>query len=354
MPATRLSVTGEGIHSYPVLVGAGTLYQELPQFIAQRNYSKIAIITNEDLAPLYGNRLQEQLDNSFVITMPVGEEYKSLGTLAMIYEQLVNNDADRRSAVIALGGGVVTDTAGFAAASFMRGVDLIEGPTTLLAMVDAAVGGKTGVDLPQGKNLVGAFKDPEAVFVDTNVLETLPEIEFQCGMAEVVKAGIIGDPTLFEMVEAGDIAPIGPVIQRALDVKIDIVQRDRLESGVRAHLNLGHTVAHALELVSGYEFRHGEAVAIGLVAGSRLAETLGMCSIELVQRIENTIKGLGLPTRFIEFDPDAVWDAMLHDKKWHHGVSFFVLPRDIGHVESVEGIDKVPVVEVLKELKEEV
>lgn len=351
MPATRVSVTGEGISEYPVLVGAGTLYKELPAFIAEHDYSRVALITNDDLAPLYGEPLLEAINNSFMITIPVGEEYKTLGTLASIYEQLVENDADRYTAVIALGGGVVTDTAGFAAASFMRGIPLIEAPTTLLAMVDAAVGGKTGVDLPQGKNLVGAFKDPEAVFVDTNVLNTLPQVEFQCGMAEVVKAGIIGDPTLFDMIEAGQTEPIGPIIQRALAVKIDIVQQDKLEGGIRAHLNLGHTVAHALELVSGYDFRHGEAVAIGLVAGARLAAKLGKCSPVLVERITAAIDNLGLPVHFSRFDPEAVWNAMLHDKKWHHGVSYFVLPRDIGHVEIVKGIAKEPVVEVLASLK---
>ncbi len=351
MPTTQLEVIG--VSDYPIVVGGGTLYNHLPTFTNTRDYSQVAIITNEDLAPLYGNKLSTYIDNSFVITMPVGEEHKTLGTLAAIYNYLVENNVDRRSAVIALGGGVVTDTAGFAAASFMRGIDLIQAPTSLLAMVDAAVGGKTGVDLPQGKNLVGAFKDPEAVFADTNVLQTLPEVEFQCGMAEVIKAGIIGDRTLFEMVEAGQLGSIAPIIERALRVKIDIVQRDRLESGVRAHLNLGHTIAHALELVSSYRFRHGEAVAIGLVAGAKLAQRLGLCEAVLVERIKATVAAVGLPTYFSGFDPEDLWQAMHHDKKWHHGVSFFVLPRAIGQVESIEGVEKQPVIEVLHAVQQE-
>jgi len=349
MATKQLSVSGS--ITYPVFVGPNILSETLPGFIKEMGYKHIAVITNTDVAPLYGESLVEQIDGSFLIVIPEGEQYKSLDTMRDIYDELLAHGSDRSTLVISLGGGVVTDVGGFAAASFMRGIPLIQAPTSLLSMVDASIGGKTGVDLPQGKNLVGAFKDPIAVFADTATLDTLPPVEFRCGLAEVIKAALIDDASLFDRIESDGVEPIADTIERAIAVKVRVVEEDRLEKGIRAHLNLGHTFAHAFEQVSEYAWKHGEAVAIGTLAAARLSAALDMCSSELVDRIEKVLTGVGLPVRYSGYDPEAIWEAMHRDKKWHGGVSHFILLRDVGEVESVKGVEKQPVIDVLQSLK---
>ena len=248
---------------------------------------------------------------------------------------------DRRSVIFALGGGVVGDVAGYAAATYLRGTPFLQIPTTLLAMVDSSIGGKVGVDHPRGKNLIGAFKQPLAVISDIDVLATLPESEYRCGMAEVVKHGIIGDKELFRDLEIGNWKlEIGSWIKRAIQVKVDIVERDPYERGERAHLNLGHTFGHAIEKISGYELKHGEAVAIGIVCAAHLAARRGLCDASVCARIENLLRAIGLPTRIPrELPVSAILDAMATDKKRVNARLRFVLPRRIGEVVLVDDLE---------------
>lgn len=304
--------------------------------------------------PLLAGLAEAGFDTTLV-EMPDGEAHKTLATVAGLIDAFVAAGLERRSPVIALGGGVVGDVAGFAAAIYLRGVPLVQAPTSLLAMVDASVGGKTGVDLPQGKNLVGAFKQPALVAIDPEMLKTLPSDEFRSGLAEVVKAGMIGDPGLFEVMEGrrGEVTPMGGVtpplrlpdlIARAVQVKATVVQEDPFEQGRRAALNLGHTFGHAYETLSGYRLRHGEGVSIGLAAATRLAARLGLCEPALVQRVEGLLARLDLPIRAGAFAPETVLAAMSADKKRIDGRLRFVLPRALGDVEL---FDNVPIEAVL-------
>jgi len=326
----------------------------------------VAIVSNPVVAPLYGAQVEEALRSAglrpFACAIPDGEQHKTLATVAGLYEQFLAGGLDRSGTVLALGGGVTGDVAGFAAASFMRGVRFVQVPTTLLAMVDASVGGKTGVDLPQGKNLVGAFKQPALVVVDPTVLATLPPEEIRSGLAEVIKDGVIGDPDLFAELEAGvhytqreshsaalrglesDSAALQGLkidnahIARALGVKIEIVEKDPFEGGRRAVLNLGHTVGHALEKLSGFGLRHGEAVGIGIVAAARIAVKLNRADPSLPGRIAALLAAWGLPVQCPPFDADAIWEAMAHDKKRQGRGLRWVLPRAIGAVEITEDV----------------
>jgi len=336
---------------YPVLVGPGALESALPEFVRRGGFSQVAVVTNTPLAPLYGLALIERLPGARLITLPDGEQYKTLQTLAGLYGELLAIGADRASLLIALGGGVIGDLAGFAAATFMRGIALVQAPTSLLAMVDASIGGKVGVDLPQGKNLAGAFKDPLAVFADTDALRTLPRVEWRCGLAEVVKAALIADPPLLDHLAAHGPEPVETVIARAARVKIDVVNRDRTEQNVRAYLNLGHTFAHAIEQASAYAWRHGEAVAVGLVGAGLLSERLGMAAPGLAARIEQVLAGLELPTRYTDLDPEALWAAMAHDKKWRAGVATFVLLDGIGRPRVTRDVPRADVMAVLEALR---
>jgi 3-dehydroquinate synthase len=276
-----------------------------------------------------------------VVTIPAGEQHKTLATVQTIYNELLAAGIDRQATVVALGGGVVGDVAGFVAATYMRGVDFVQCPTSLLAMVDASVGGKTGVDLPQGKNLVGAFKQPTAVLADVTTLQTLPPAEFAAGMAEVVKHGLINDPDLFASLEIGHwrltnqspISNLQTLVATAIKVKRDVVQEDPFEQGRRATLNLGHTFGHAVEQVSGYRVRHGEGVAMGLVAAAHLSAQLGYCDPALQSRIEAVLQAQNLPIRIpAEFTPKAIYQAMFNDKKKAVGKLRFILLRDVGDV----------------------
>jgi shikimate kinase/3-dehydroquinate synthase len=340
---------------------------------------RVAVVSNPVVAPLYGVQVEAALRSAgfqpFACAIPDGEPHKTLATVAALYDQFLAGRLDRSGTVLSLGGGVTGDVAGFAAATFMRGVRFVQVPTTLLAMVDASVGGKTGVDLPQGKNLVGAFRQPALVVVDPTTLATLPAEEIRSGMAEVIKHGVIGDPALFAELEAGipqtpnpksqtpipglrpvasisssQIARALRVIARALRVKIAVVEEDPFEQGRRAVLNLGHTVGHALERMSGFALRHGAAVGIGMVAAARIAATLGRADPALADRIERTLAAWGLPVRCPHFDADAIWDAMAHDKKRRGRSLRWVLPRAVGEVELVGDVPRDVVVAVLREL----
>jgi 3-dehydroquinate synthase len=360
-----LSVKGACGISYPVAVGPGLLEDAFPGFVTEKGFGRVAVVSNDTVAPLYGEALVERIPGSFLISVPDGEQYKTPATIRMIYDGLLANGADRSTPVVVLGGGVIGDMAGFAAATFMRGVPLVQAPTSLLAMVDASIGGKVGFDLPQGKNLVGAFKDPLAVFADIETLDTLPPEEMRTGMSEVIKAGLIADPPLLDMLVPDDRKRmhyrdrerLGRIIRRAMAVKIGVVEQDRLEGGIRAYLNLGHTFAHALELVTDFRVTHGEAVAVGLVAAARLSERLSLCDGALVGRVESVVQSLrpadgpvGHPIP--ESGPEDLWAAMQHDKKWRNGRPRFVLLRATGEPVVVEDIPRDAVLEVLERIGE--
>ena len=298
--------------------------------------TRVAVVSDEHVAPLYGGRVIESLERQGIaatlIALPAGEAHKTLATVATLYDRFVEAGLDRSGAVVALGGGVITDMAGFAAATYMRGVALVPAPTSLLGMVDASVGGKVAVDHPRGKNLVGAFVQPLLVMLDPLCLDTLPEIERRAGMAEVIKHGVIGDPELFAALEQGGAPDMGWLLQRQLQVKIDVVEEDPYERGRRVVLNLGHTFAHAYELLSDYRLHHGLAVALGMASAAHLAELRGVCTPGTRARIIAVLERHGLPTHYDAHSPEAVYDAMSMDKKRQGSRLRFILPRAIGEV----------------------
>jgi 3-dehydroquinate synthase len=305
------------------------------------------IVTDSNVAKLHlpkvASALQAAGHPSNNVILPAGEENKDLELISHLWKDFLENGLDRKSTVIALGGGVVSDMAGFAASTYMRGIDWIAIPTTLLAMVDASLGGKTGIDLPEGKNLVGSFHPPKLVLADPNLLLTLSDRELRSGMAEVVKHGIIADPELFDLCTRGVDCikeSLEQVVKRAMAVKIRIIEDDPYEKGFRAALNLGHTVGHAVELVSRFGLRHGEAVAIGMVAEAKLAERLNRATAGLSGKISKVLSTIGLPTQIPEELPrEEILRAMRVDKKKSANAIHFALPVDIGKVELVEVAD---------------
>ncbi len=307
----------------------------------------IALVSDDMVAPLHADAVRAGLENAgyrvHVLTFPAGEAHKTPETLQRLWHGFLEAGLERGSTVVALGGGVVGDLTGFAAATFMRGVTWVNIPTTLLAMADAGLGGKTGADLPEGKNLVGAFHPPRLVLADPDVLHTLPEAEFRNGMAEVVKHGVIGDPALFALAARGERETMTKAVARGMAVKIRIIETDPYEGGQRAALNLGHTIGHGVEAASAFRLRHGEAVAIGMVAEARLAERLGLASPGLADTIAAALQAWGLPTAIpADLAPEAIWQAMRHDKKKAAGQLRFALPEAIGRVGVVvaEGLVK--------------
>ncbi len=360
LAGVRTSIVCHPDGTYPLHVGAGLLAHLGGALRAvageSGDGSQVAVVSNPVVEPLYGQQAREALARAgfrpVACSMPDGEQHKRLETVTALYGQFLAAGLDRGDTVLALGGGVTGDVVGFAAATFMRGVRLVQVPTTLLSMVDASVGGKTGVDLPQGKNLVGAFKQPALVLADPDVLASLPADELRSGMAEVLKHALIADPALFTQLER----PMGhgphPLsaaqVARAIQVKIDIVEQDPYESGRRAVLNLGHTVGHALERLSDYRQRHGEAVAIGLVAAARLAAALGRADAALAERLEAALAAWGLPVRCPPFPAATIWTAMATDKKRRGGALRWVLPEAVGQVEIVENVERQMVIRVLQ------
>ena len=341
-----------GDHAYPVLVGAG-LHRHLGALLAVRGYSaKVAVVTNDTVGPLYAGGLIDALVSSgfspFEVRLPDGEAHKTLGNVAWLYDAFAENGLDRSGAVVALGGGVVTDMAGFAAATYMRGVSLVMVPTSLLAMVDASVGGKVAVDRPQGKNLVGAFYQPALVVAGTDTLATLPDVRRRSGLAEIIKAGIIADRELFAAYESGPAPDLAWAIERAIAVKIRVVERDPYERGERATLNLGHTFGHAIERLEAFRLDHGLAVSMGMVAAAHLGELMGLCSEKTRRRVEETLARHGLPVAYGGHSPADILDAMGTDKKRRGDRLRLVIPREIGRV-SIE--DDVPEAMILRALE---
>lgn len=276
-----------------------------------------------------------------VAFIPDGETSKSLGEAEKLYTRAIEAGLDRKSFVIALGGGVVGDLAGFVAATFMRGISLIQIPTTLLAQVDSSVGGKTAVNHALGKNLIGAFHQPKAVFIDLNFLKTLPEPEIKSGLGEVVKYGVIADENFFSYLEQNadkilqrDLKTLTHVVKRSCEIKAQVVSADEKESGLRRILNFGHTMAHAIEEETHYKkYRHGEAVAIGMLAAAQISLELGKTSAANVERLERLIKKFGMMTTCAGLDADKLYNVTLRDKKTVGGKVNWVLMNDFGEVD---------------------
>jgi 3-dehydroquinate synthase len=332
-------------HKYASIVERGVL-QRISQYIPVKA-GKVFVVTTEDVWKLHGDPLSAAVPGCIVLFYPGGESNKRLSSLETLAEQMVASGADRTSVVIGFGGGIVTDLGGFLAAVFMRGIPVLQIPTTLLAQVDAAVGGKTGVNLVNGKNLIGSFHQPLAVLIDPAVISTLPEREYRTGLFEVVKTGVIRDSALFDLMEQSSEAVLAmqpdvvdDIISAAVRVKAEVVSADEKEGDLRRILNFGHTIGHAIEAETQYvRLLHGEAVAWGMLAATRLAELRGRLSANDATRIVKTICRYGPLPSVNDLDPDRLIARLANDKKTLQGKVHFVLPTTIGTVEIVSGLD---------------
>ncbi len=346
--------------SYDIVIAAGALNM-CHDFIVERSgVEHYVIITDSNVDELYADRLADYLSahglEIHVLVVDPGEESKSPDVAAEIWETMLAEGADRTSAILAVGGGVVGDLAGFVAATFARGIPYFQIPTTLLAQVDSSVGGKVGINLSESKNMVGAFWQPAGVLVDVDVLASLPDRELAAGLAEVVKYGVILDAEFFDWLESNadaiwsrDTQHVEELVARCCQLKAQVVAEDEQErTGTRIKLNYGHTFGHALEAVAGYgEILHGEAVAIGMICASRLAERLGRIGPDVTERQVRLLEHFQLPTTLPAIDVDEMLRLMWHDKKVEHGDIRFVLPSAIGTVEVVKGVSSNVVREVL-------
>ncbi len=343
MPCTCTVDLGE--RSYPIQIGAGILETVGRECESAGVQGRALVVADSAVANLYAGRVQELLVSCGLtvatVIIPAGEASKNHTQLIKIYDAALAAGLERSSSIIALGGGVIGDLAGYAAATYLRGVRFVQLPTTLLAMVDSAVGGKTGVNLPQGKNLIGAFHQPSLVVADIDCLATLPQREFAAGLAEVIKYGVIADPKIITLLEQYDLAALRShsevmeqLILRSCEMKADVVRRDEREGGLRAILNFGHTLGHAIEQVSGYgEFLHGEAISIGMVYAARLSERLRSFSSASTDRLLRVLEQVGLPTTYPALSWDELMAAMQRDKKKQAGEVGFVLADALGSVQ---------------------
>lgn len=341
---------------YDYVVGSGIL-----PFLRQITGTKgrMVAITDENVGNYYR---QSCLDIDDFITIPVGKQYKTLETVQQIYEQLIDMGFDRSGTIVALGGSVVGDIAGFVAATYSRGVNFIQCPTSLLAMADTSIGGKTSLDLIQGKNLIGVFKQPSMVIADVATLQTLPEQEFTSGMAEVIKHGIIADSDLLSKVRTGhwkhkagtlftSLFEVQELVAKAIQVKISFIQEDPFDHGRRFTLNFGHTFAHAIELVGRYKVRHGEAVAMGMVASANLGARLGLCDSSPQREIESILSDVGLPTRIpAEYTSASILEAMKNDKKRVGNSLRIILPIKIGQTTISDSVTDGDIMATLEEI----
>jgi 3-dehydroquinate synthase len=336
-----------GERSYDIVIGDGILTQsgELVSRVFGDSSGRLAVVSNKKVFSHYGSGLVESLRRSgFTVSVHLigdGEKYKSLRTAEKLFVELIELRLDRDSAIVALGGGVVGDLAGFVAATFQRGISYIQIPTTLVAAIDSSVGGKTAVNLPQGKNLVGAFHQPRVVITDVEVLRTLPRREVIAGLCEAIKYGVIRDPTLFEFI-AGNIGAIKNLetgalthlIRRSCEIKAEVVEQDERESGVRQILNFGHTFGHALETATSYRrLKHGEAVGYGMIMASRLSVELGMLNPADGDRIREVVAACGRFPAIADLDSRKIAELMVYDKKVKGGKLTLILPVKIGEVE---------------------
>jgi 3-dehydroquinate synthase len=354
---TRSVAVGLGERAYDVVIGKGLLAEAGARIAPLARRNRLAVISDETVWARHGAALTASLEHAGLKTLPVvvppGEQTKSFEGLAEVTDRLLAMQLDRGDLVAAFGGGVVGDLAGFAAAIYKRGIDFVQIPTTLLAQVDSSVGGKTAIDTPRGKNLIGAFHQPRLVLADLDVLATLPAREMRAGYAEVIKYGLLGDFGFFEWLEAhgaevlaGEPAALAQAVARSVEMKAEIVAEDETEQGRRALLNLGHTFGHALESETGYgaALLHGEAVAAGQALAFRFSAAQGLCSAQDAVRADAAIAAAGLPTRLEQipghpFDADVLVRHMGQDKKAEGGQLTFVLARAIGQAFTAKGVD---------------
>lgn len=340
MPTLNLDL---GLRSYPIYIDSG-LFEQESLFAEHIRAKRVCIVTNTVVAPLYLDVIKSKLTNFEVdeIVLPDGEAEKSLANFELIMSHLLRNEHGRDTTLIALGGGVIGDITGFAAACYQRGIDFIQVPTTVLSQVDSSVGGKTAVNHPLGKNMIGAFYQPKAVIIDINSLSTLPIREFNAGIAEVIKYGILGDYTFFvwlekniDLIKAGDQKTLAQMIEVCCQCKADIVANDETEAGLRALLNLGHTFGHAIEAEQGYgNWLHGEAVATGMVLAAKLAVAMNLLEVSELCRIESLIRAFDLPLEAPEsMSCDDFVKHMKRDKKNIGGKLRFIIPTSIGKSE---------------------
>ena len=347
--------------SYEIIIASGGVKTNQSFFSSFVQNKKCFIISDSNVFPLYGEQVIANLKQSNGIisghfVFPAGESSKTLSTVEKIYHETLKCELDRSSVIIALGGGVVGDIAGFVAATYMRGIDFIQIPTSLLAMVDSSVGGKTGVDMPEGKNLIGAFWQPKLVVIDPDTLHTLTMREIKGGLAEVVKYGVILDSSFFDELAGGiqkinilDSEFYSKIIATCCGLKAEVVKQDEKETGLRGILNYGHTFAHAIETVSGYEsYIHGEAVSIGMLMAGELACLMNMMKRSELDKLISLCRKLDLCIKADGLDTNAVFEAMSKDKKVKDGNVCFVLPKQIGKVSIISDADKGLVLEAIK------
>lgn len=350
-----------GPRAYDIEVASGLLQHSAAFFQTRHPGRHAVLICDANVCESYARPLQRELISAGyrcdLLEVPAGEGSKCFAQVDHLCNELLRCKTDRKSIVIAVGGGVIGDLAGFVAASFTRGLAFFQVPTTLLAQVDSSVGGKVGINLPAAKNMVGAFWQPRGVLIDLAALQTLPQREYLSGLAEVVKYGMILDAPFFEYLEsvvpqllARDANVLEIVVARCCELKAQVVEKDeREETGLRAVLNYGHTFCHAIETVSGYgTFLHGEAVAIGMIQASQLAERLGRIEPELTERQRALLQALNLPITVSGLDPQQLLAAMQHDKKVEHGKLRFVLPSRMGSVEVVSDVSPDLVLDILQ------
>lgn len=351
-----------GERSYPIHIGAGLLAR-VDLITSRLPQKKVAVVTNRTVAPLYLSPLQQSLQEAgvevFTVTLPDGERFKNWETLNEIFDALLQKRCERSTTLLALGGGVIGDLAGFAAAVYQRGVPFIQLPTTLLAQVDSSVGGKTAINHPLGKNMVGAFHQPSAVIADTDTLSTLPPRELAAGLAEIIKYGLIRDRAFFDWLEGNvhRLAGREPealvyAIEHSCAIKAEIVALDEREEGQRALLNYGHTFGHAIETGLGFgSWLHGEAVAAGMVLAARVAQRLGLISSDDLARTTRLLSAAGLPISAPEFGLERYLELMGHDKKVRHGRNRFILLRRIGEAFVSDDVSRSALADVLQHPK---
>ena len=341
-----------GKRSYDIVIGPGAIDEVASTITSTVQTSHLVVVSDSNVAPIYLEKIQQQLSGSFdridSMVVPAGEPSKSVAQCDQLWQQMIQLKTDRKSAVVALGGGVVGDLAGFLAASFTRGLPFVQIPTSLLAQVDSSVGGKVGINLPQAKNMVGAFWQPRSVIIDPLVLNTLDEANYRAGMAEVIKYGVIMDADFFQFLEASvdqikarDPDTLTKIIAQSCRCKAQVVEEDEQETtGRRAILNYGHTYGHAIEAVFGYgKFLHGEAIAIGMTCAARLAKQLGMVDQAFCDRQTKLFLDVGLPVECPDEKLDPLMEAMTRDKKVSGGKLKLILPTRMGHVELIDAPD---------------
>ncbi|NVM23158.1 MAG: 3-dehydroquinate synthase [Desulfobacterales bacterium] len=342
MDCIRVKLQKSRKDSYDIFVGHGIINSLGSHIRMRHDADRCTIVTDSDVNPLYGRTVRESLAETAVpvdiIEIPAGESSKSVATVLDVVGKLIDLNVSRKSLLIALGGGVVGDITGFIASIYMRSIPYVQIPTTLLAQVDSSVGGKTGVDLPEGKNLLGTFYQPKAVFADLSFLETLTDGDFKNGLAEIIKYCIISDEDMFELLEQEQAAIkkrkpdlMKTLVKRSCKIKADVVEADEREGDLRRILNFGHTLGHALEAASGYRLSHGEAVAIGMVGAAKMSHELAQLDGATCERIVNLIRDYGLPgTIPADFDTEKILAFMARDKKAVEGRLHFVLVKKIG------------------------